>query len=152
MDAGLEKAFDESKRSAILRPVTVVTRYVSVAAIGFFFIFPYRRFYFMPTPLDMFPPFMCRAVARNPHRTRAMTVQELAEASGLNPRTIKRLSNKDTWDGISVSVAYTFAKACGVDLLRLDKAKCRKMTWTNRLSTKRAIVEQWLIKRSGDNG
>lgn len=81
-----------------------------------------------------------------------MTVQELAEASGLNPRTIKRLSNRTTWDGISVSVAYAFAKACGVDLLRMDKAKCRKMTWTNRLSTKHALVEQWLVERSRDNG
>lgn len=104
----------------------------------------------MPTPLDKFPPFLCRAVARNSTRTKALTVEAIATASGLTKRTVQRLSNKTSWDGISVEVAFSFATACGIDLINPKGVTRRKVTWTKRLMTRPELLLQWQSQNSGD--
>lgn len=104
-------------------------------------------FAFHMTPLDRYPPFLCRAAARDASRTRAMTVHEIAVASGLNERTIKRLSNRVSWSGVDVDVAFRFAAACGIDLLKLPQISRRKVTWTNRLALRPDLIVQWELQR-----
>lgn len=100
------------------------------------------------TPLDRYPPFLCRAAARDATRTRAMTVHEIAVAAGLNERTIKRLSKRVSWTGVDVDVAFRFAAACGIDLLRLTRVTRRKVTWTNRLAMHPELIAQWELHRN----
>lgn len=88
-------------------------------------------------------------MARDKRRTRALTVREIADLSGINARTVKRLSNKTTWDGVRVEVAFAFAKACGVDLMNpSSRISVRKMTWTKRLLA--PAVQAWLSIRGAN--
>lgn len=74
-------------------------------------------------PLDIIPPFLCRAYAHvvlSRRRTRPKLVAEIARESGLSARSVKRLSRRTTWRQIRVGVAFSFANACGVDLMDPD--------------------------------
>lgn len=97
----------------------------------------------MPSPFDACPPSLCRLLARNNRREKALTVAQIAAASGLNARTVKRLSNRSSWDGVTVETAFAFASACGVNLMKMSVSR-RKFTWTNRLHTHGAAIESWL--------
>lgn len=69
--------------------------------------------------LNRFPPFLCRMVARTGRgrKCRALTSQEIADRSGLDPSTVSKLSRKRTWSKESLWVIDRFSSACGVDLL-----------------------------------
>jgi len=69
----------------------------------------------MKTPIDRFPPFLCRAFAHV--RKRPMTREEIASKAGLTIRMVDRLSKLATWKGVKVGVAFRFSEACGVDLI-----------------------------------
>lgn len=87
-----------------------------------------------------FPPCLCRYIAR--HRGRGLSNEDLASRSGLSTATIRKLSRQTSWDGVSVSVALAYAKACGVDFLRLrrqiDFIKRRKMAHVLRAGPQQA--------------
>lgn len=51
-----------------------------------------------------------------------MTNLEISHASGLGIRVVKRLSKLTRWDGVTVTVAESFSRACGIDLLRPSEA------------------------------
>jgi len=95
------------------------------------------------TPLDKTPPFICRLMARNDRRTAPLSVREISQRSGLHQRQVKRLSNLHSWQTVRVDVAFRFASACGVNLLR-PRVAGRKLDWTPRLATHQRALERWL--------
>lgn len=97
----------------------------------------------MPSPFDACPPSLCRLLARDSRREKALTVAQIAKAAGLSTRTVKRLSNRSSWDGLTIEVVFAFSKACGVNLLKPSISK-RKFTWTNRVHTHPAAIEAWI--------
>ena len=70
----------------------------------------------MPSPFDACPPSLCRLLARDSRREKALTVAQIAKAAGLSTRTVKRLSNRSSWDGLTIEVVFAFSRACGVNL------------------------------------
>jgi hypothetical protein len=46
-----------------------------------------------------------------------MSNAEIAQAAGIDPSTVCKLSKLHSWRGVSVWLADAFARACGVDLL-----------------------------------
>lgn len=53
----------------------------------------------------------------------ALTTQEIADASGLSVWLVLKISKMRKWDSLPISTAERFARACGVDLKRLARAK-----------------------------
>ena len=97
----------------------------------------------MPSPFDACPPSLCRLLARDSRREKALTVAQIAKAAGLSTRTVKRLSNRSSWDGLTIEVVFAFSKACGVNLLKPSLSR-RKFTWTSRVHTHPKAIEAWL--------
>jgi hypothetical protein len=63
--------------------------------------------------LDRIPPFMCRLIARKDGGI-PMTTQEIVERSGLNVKTVNRLSKSRTFAEVTVRAADAFRVACGI--------------------------------------
>jgi hypothetical protein len=82
--------------------------------------------------LNKFPPYLCRLVARTGKGKgcRALTLTEIAAASGLDVSTVARLSYRRKWDDEPLWVISQYAIGCGVNLLHprrhLDYLKRRK--------------------------
>jgi len=66
--------------------------------------------------LNECPPF-CLYYGAHYNSPRRPTLPELVKASGMSHRTFTRISQKGSWDGITVLRMQQFANACGVDLL-----------------------------------
>lgn len=67
--------------------------------------------------LNSLPPFFCRYVARSDNGRRGLTTAELVGRSGLARTTVKELSFRVNWNGVTVEVATKFMEACGVNPL-----------------------------------
>ena len=65
--------------------------------------------------LNRFPPCLCRLVARK-GRT-PLTLAQIASLSGLSVSTVRALSAKKSWCGVSIDAVQSFSSACGVDIL-----------------------------------
>jgi hypothetical protein len=49
-----------------------------------------------------------------------MSHTEIAERSGLPPRTVQRIASAKSWDGIKLGTASKFLAGCGVDIVKRD--------------------------------
>lgn len=106
----------------------------------------------MKTPLDKFPPFMCRVFA---HRGRhPLPREEIAKKAGMSVRMVDRISRRATWCGMKVCAAFAFASACGVDLLHPRNAvrylrHKKKAHWS--ASTRYELMYERLLKDGAKN-
>lgn len=70
--------------------------------------------------LDVLPPCAVRLLAKKgnaiPLAEQAMTDDEISQASGLHPATVRLISFRLDWLGVDLPVARAFLKACGVDV------------------------------------
>jgi hypothetical protein len=57
------------------------------------------------------------------HRNRRLTVEEIANGSGLSVRSVIRISKLKSWDGVRVGVAAKYMAACGVDPFHTKRLK-----------------------------
>ena len=65
--------------------------------------------------IDSIPPYVCVALAKA--GSRRMLFAEIADASGLTPRAVRRIACSLTWGRMRVEDVSAFARTCGVDLL-----------------------------------
>ena len=70
--------------------------------------------------LDRMPPFLCRLMARR--NGRSPSNKELSAESGIPLTTLRRISEKKSWEYLPVGLAQKFSTACGVDLLRQTRS------------------------------
>ena len=89
--------------------------------------------------LNLFPPCLCRCVARIRHGRRPLQRKEIAARSGLPLRKVDELSRLTSWDRVPVEEMERFSLACGVDLLRLRRhvefmfsPRSKKAMWGHR--------------------
>lgn len=89
-------------------------------------------------PPDIFPPVVCRLMARHPDLTakqqKPLTDEEIAEASGLRVDQVKAISMLYDWEHIPSEVMFRFAFACGIDFRSRDNIRkhmnfSRKVKW-----------------------
>lgn len=125
--------------------------------------------------LHQFPPFLCYALTRvRKHRQtgheryrretirertrhvpvkqsssawRRITREEFAERSGLNERTVERLSRQTDWlaRGVSVETMILFLKASGVDLFDIESTT-KKLKNIAQADQKFAHLTTWQRK------
>jgi hypothetical protein len=68
---------------------------------------------------NKFPPCLCRFVARKNHGHTPMSHRDISAASGISKTKVAEISLRRTWEGVPINEVESFARACGVDLLRL---------------------------------
>lgn len=64
--------------------------------------------------LDCVPPFLTIAIGTQVH---GLSVKDIAAAADVSLRTITRLNNCDSWEGVKARVIQDVATCCQVDLL-----------------------------------
>jgi hypothetical protein len=102
--------------------------------------------------MDKIPPNLCRIVARKGRK--AMTNQEIADASGLTIKRVGEIAKLTSWGKVDVGQASAFAAACGVDLIKqgqvrkylMRKEGCRLVHLENS-PNKKYLTELCKIKR-----
>lgn len=65
--------------------------------------------------LDKCPPFMAY-YGHHLVTGKRLTVDELAEVSGMSRRTFTRTARRRSWEGVRLGVLVAFCRACGVNL------------------------------------
>lgn len=58
---------------------------------------------------------------------------EIAQAAGIDPSTVCKLSKLQSWRGVSVWLADAFAQACGVDLLRPSSRRDKRLVTKGKM-------------------
>lgn len=71
--------------------------------------------------MDKVPPNLCRVLARKGRK--AMTNQEISDASGLTIKRVGEISKLTSWGKVDVGQASAFAAACGVDLIKQGQVR-----------------------------
>jgi hypothetical protein len=71
--------------------------------------------------MDRVPPNLCRILARRGRK--AMTNQEIADASGLTLKRVGEIARLVSWGKVGVAQASAFASACGVDLVKQGQVR-----------------------------
>ncbi len=107
--------------------------------------------------LDRFPPSLVILVARKNRGRTAMTLSEIARASGLSLRQVKLMAHRATWRGSRLETVDALAQACGVDVLRpkrhVDWFKRRKKTaWRGRETFVAGVLQGILSRSKPDAG
>lgn len=68
---------------------------------------------------DRLPPYLVRLVARSASKRGVpLTLHQIAAASGIPYRTVRRLSRQRSWGNVPIATADKFAAACGVNLMK----------------------------------
>ena len=107
--------------------------------------------------LDRFPPALVIVVARKNRGRTAMSLGEIARASGLSLRQVKIMAHRATWRGARMETIDSLAQACGVDVLRpkrhVDWFKRRKKTaWRGRETFVAGALKALLSRSKQDAG
>lgn len=102
--------------------------------------------------LNRFSPKLCRAMARSDDGLRPISHQNLGLRCGISKTRIIRLSKLDRWDSIELGVASAYAKACGIDLLRMRtsffyKSRRFRSVLTHLNGNQRRLYDRLLPKR-----
>ena len=71
--------------------------------------------------LSRMPPCLCAAVASG--RKGRLSPREISIKSGIPLRSVERLSSQVSWENVKMGVAWRFADACGVDLVRQGRTR-----------------------------
>ena len=73
--------------------------------------------------VEVFPPVLCRLLARDKPRGRPLAHSELADKTGLSEMEVLTLSKQVTWKGVDVFTLRAFTEACGVDFTNPQSMK-----------------------------
>lgn len=74
---------------------------------------------------NQLPPFICRILARRKGAWQAMSLRDIADASGIPKSRVALIAVMKTWDEVPLSQVERFSAACGVDLMH----PCRHKKW-----------------------
>lgn len=100
--------------------------------------------------MDRVPPILIRIMARNP-RGGAVTTEDLARRSGLDPEEVQLLDSRLNWDGVDVDRARRYQQAAGVDLA--DTRDVQRLSKEMGRQQKRAPHKRWsFVHRSSEPG
>lgn len=103
---------------------------------------------------DRLPPFVCRLLARK-SRQQPLTTKEIAERSGLDEKTVIKLSKQKSWAKY-LRIVDSFRAACGVnprserkqfEYVRLQRANKNPFPHLNALSWQERKMLMRIVKQ-----